>query len=222
MIIEFINKDRNRNPFLIAYKTINGKKEYLCTVFDRIEGNEQIMLYDFGNYNEKLYFSILSPKGKRLLENTKPIQRLSTYFVLDDNDNCIGEINYEPYKLQKHIILNYHIIIFKYREKKYDIFEIGFGNKDGQYFCVYKDNQLIAVFQNNYPNEYGKALYTIYSQDNDAIELSFLAAYWFLKREYRYNAEQGSSRYITMYKEIKDKYDPEFINRIKQIDGFND
>jgi len=224
MIIECVNSGQTGNPFLVLNKTVNGVSSPLCVLNDRtnVEYTEELMVFQYGDKNEKLYFSLNSPRRKDLRDKLSLTQRLGTFFILGKNDEYIGRIYREVYKPKGHKLLSYHLIKFEYGDKIYDVFEVGFGNKDGQYLCVYRENSLVAVAQKNFPKDYGQSVYTIYSSDDTADELGYLSAYWHFSDLHSATDFSGSdisrSTMLTPFKEIMEKYDDSFISRVKEKD----
>ena len=225
MIVELVKETSKRNPFFSAYSIRGGYREKICVLTDCIERNEQIIRYNFADRTETLYFSLTSQKGKELQKGINVLQRPTTYFILDNTDAQIGKIYIKSNKLKNHLLITYYSIIFEYCDNKYEVWEIGFGS-EGQYYVIYDDNdELIAVMEHIDAKNYGDAVYRLYTTKDDAIELIFLASYWYLNKDYCYicqDHETSPFAMITPYKEIKSKYDPDFIMLIKAMDGIID
>lgn len=204
-----------------CYRVSDRGEEKICVMKDMIEGNEQIFEHHYVDGNvEKTYFSLTSELSKQLRKGLTLFQGANAHFVLDENNQCIGRVFLKSNKLKKHLILTYNSEIFQYKNNEYESCEIGF-RRDGQYYVVYENGVNIAVIENVYYLS-SNLCYKIYST-KEAPELLHLAATYFLDRIYsprKHPSDVGSL--WTPYKEIREKFNPEFINTVKMMDGIID
>ena len=202
----------------VCYRLSDRGEEYLCSVKNCIEDNEQILeVTHLDGSVEKDYFSLLSPLSRQLRKGLTLFQSPAAHFVLDENNQCIGRVFLKSNKLKEHKRLTYNSEIFQYKNNEYESCEIGF-RRDGQYYVIYENGVNIAIIENVY--YYSSNLsYKIYST-KEAPELLHLVATYFLDRIYsprRVPSDVGSL--LTPYKEIRELYNPNFIPYVKSLDG---
>ena len=202
----------------VCYRLSDRGEEYLCSVKNCIEDNEQILeVTHLDGSVEKDYFSLLSPLSRQLRKGLTLFQSPAAHFVLDENNQCIGRVFLKSNKLKEHKRLTYNSEIFQYKNNEYESCEIGF-RRDGQYYVIYENGVNIAIIENVY--YYSSNLsYKIYST-KEAPELLHLVATYFLDRIYsprRVPSDVGSL--LNPYKEISELYNPNFIPYVKSLDG---
>ena len=116
----------------VCYRLSDRGEEYLCSVKNCIEGNEQILeVTHLDGSVEKDYFSLLSPLSRQLRKGLTLFQSPAAHFVLDENNQCIGRVFLKSNKLKEHKRLTYNSEIFQYKNNEYESCEIGF-RRDGQ------------------------------------------------------------------------------------------
>ncbi len=102
-----------------------------------------------------------------------------------------------------------------------DAYEVGFGKK-GTYCCVWSDDQLIAIISKALRTKHFETGYIIYLEDETYFELLVLInAYWDMTRNHRSGSASSYSTLHTPQKELKNKYDPNFILRIVAMEEQN-
>jgi hypothetical protein len=104
-------------------------------------------------------------------------------------------------------------------------YEVGFGNK-GLYFCIYKDDVLIAIADKALTTINFKDTYTIYLAEEQYINavLIFITHFDLLNFGDMMDIATASISRTTIHtgqKEIIAKYDPTFIPRIKAMEENN-
>lgn len=219
MILEvFSGTDRNVNSHpdnsFCCYRLREGREEKVCVLYDKIQGNELMFEHNYSSgLIEKTYFSLFSSLSKELKKGMSFSQKISSYFILDVNNNCIGKITHKIYKLKNHKLTNFTTIIFQYKNVEYEIFKVGF-RQEGQYYIVYENDINVAIIDILH--------YRVYSID-DRYELLHIIMYHYLNEVY--GKVEPPSTYATLwtpYQEIRDKFNPEFIKQVKMAEGMMD
>lgn len=134
----------------------------------------------------------------------------------DVNINGRDEIIYEYTKKGTNIFNGYRYFGFKFGNDDIEAFTVGF-NRKGLYLCIYINGVLKAIVDKE-QEVYGyEPKYEIYAENNVNKAMLFLAtAYWdavYWKQE----SPRQTMVYNTVSKEVKTKYDPDFIPRIKAM-----
>ena len=172
----------------------NGYKEKMLTYQIKKEDGTKIGIskYDYNHYNSsneligKIRYMAVSPK-KKFFEAPK------------------------AYTYQE----------FSFKGNTYDMYDVRIRGT-GVFYCIYKENKLVAMIERNLTRINWLDNYTIYSLDNIDIEFLCLATahYDYLNFEETvlpqgqvYNKETGDAT-LEYRKDILDKYDPEFKNKI--------
>lgn len=145
--------------------------------------------------------------------------------------NMGGEVIYVDYvsKKGKGLFGRYEYWSFTYQGQTYDLYQVGPNHKE-IYLCIYRNNEIVAQCQLhnksiNYENEY-----TMYARDDLSKELLVMMMTlwdvqgWFLDKikdvdgakDINKKANHSVVNYslTTVQKDLKEKYDPEFINRL--------
>ena len=98
----------------------------------------------------------------------------------------------------------------------YKIYDVNQGTK-GRNFCIYLNEQLIAIAKFTHLG-YSGAIYTIYSENNiDPHILTILIM--FSDAVILRNNDGQSALFVVLPKEIKNKYDSTFVDKIITQDG---
>ena len=120
----------------------------------------------------------------------------------------------------------YDCDIFHFEGRDYTVFEVGLG-KDQHYICVYRNDSTVAIIKKedikiNYCDKY-----TIYALDSsELLPMAVLTLYLDCTR-YPDHGEimdetQSDDSFLTIQKELNQKYDPTFIPKVKRLDGIVD
>lgn len=117
---------------------------------------------------------------------------------------------------------------FDYQQMKnagvtYDLFPISFGN-EGSKSPIYKENTQIAQIEKDCVVYNDLHIYKIFALDELSSEIAVLfAIYMYINAGYKPGEKAVSSTVkvisTTTNKLLKEKYDPTFISRIKEMDG---
>ena len=115
----------------------------------------------------------------------------------------------------------YYEIVFG--DEIYEGYEVGFGHK-GLYLCVYKNDRLIAIIDKKLVTINFKDAYTVYMEDATCTLpiLAFLTYYDVTVYGDLMDVAVLSAKeriVVTPQKELIAKYDPNFIPRIKAMEG---
>ena len=137
----------------------------------------------------------------------------------------VGKINQDIVVTKKILFLKTGFDYFKFSfdEIEYSVFESGLGSNQ-HYFCLYSGNDTVGIihkddFVRNYCDTY--TLYTIDKAIMKALCVfaMYLEATFYVDRTAGIgNSEECISHYSAQA-ELREKYDPTFIPRIKQMDG---
>lgn len=146
-------------------------------------------------------------------------------FRIYDQDHYIGHILGKTQKVNR-FLGSYPYYEYVDNEETYCIYEVGFGSK-GLYLCFYRGDELLCIVEKelvtvNYRDRYkgyfaDKALLpivTTFMIYYDVVSYGdFLDVAVFSRKKSVVN---------TFQKELKKKYDPNFVPRIKEMDGIID
>lgn len=104
----------------------------------------------------------------------------------------------------------------------YDIYEVGFGRK-GLFYCIWRNNCLCAIISRKLHSKHFGGSYTIYAEEflKDSL-LIMLNVFWDITRFYPSESSEETISLKTWQKELKNKYDPSFIPRIKSMHGIEE
>ncbi len=139
--------------------------------------------------------------------------------------------------IRKHILgglphfisLKREIYVMDFDSYGYLVYDILMGTK-GRFLFVYRDDKVVAAI--HHPNTVVNFhdCYTVYADENeiDCNYLVMLVLFWDVSVFDRYEADMvtgikiNSNTSVTLPKVIREKYDPDFIPRIKAMDGIYD
>lgn len=229
MIIELcrINKHNNPDGIYTGYRIENNKREKIVEWCEKRHSCEENFILEFASgYKERTYHSmypVQTELAKELTANLNYMQKVNATFIFDENNHIVGRMMNKKNKFKGKLIPFYSMFL-EYKNKKYNIWEVGFGTK-GQYYVICDENEkTIAIMERAISNPFGTADFTIYSEIEDAYELVYAAVHYFRIYYYRKHdsIDVNSSFPITPYKAVKSKYDPEFIPKIKALEGIFD
>lgn len=106
---------------------------------------------------------------------------------------------------------------FEIAGQKLIAYEVGFGRK-GIYLCIWNEDQLLAVVSKDVHTKRFESKYIIYAENTVPVDLlSICSLYWDLTRYYPTSSAEEFHTLNTWQKELKNKYDPNFIKRICSI-----
>ena len=118
----------------------------------------------------------------------------------------------------KGFLQSYNYLAFTYGEENYYLYEVGFGHK-GLYLCVYQEDHLIAIADKALVVKNYRDMYKVYAEDEANLQAILplllqydLTAHGDLMEISLYSKKKKIVN--TIQKELKEKYDPAFVERI--------
>lgn len=186
--------------------------------------NEQTRITAFSPFEKgRLRVSIDYPDQSRQWlyhepnRGTSLRERLS--FHLYEGERKVSSIC-ELTRKQKGFLQSYAYRTMEYQGLHYDLYEVGFGHK-GLYLCIYRETELIAIAEKELTTINYKDRYTIYSLDGAELKAIIpLLLHYDLTQ---YGDMMDISLYSkkkrvvnTIQRELKAKYDPLFIERVRE------
>lgn len=153
---------------------------------------------------------------------TKLSDRLS--FKLFKGTELIGKIVGKTKKIG--LMKSYAYYEFLIGNDYYYGYEVGFG-KAGLYFCIYHENNLIAIVEKmlrvvNYQDHY-----RVYMVSSDDLKIVFPFVVYYDVTSYgdimEVAVKSVKVKYVkTIQKALIEKYNPDFIAKIKRMDGIKE
>lgn len=180
-------------------------------VVPSILGEHYQFQYQDGTVREML----LEPRGKGSLKD-----RLSYYFL--EGGEQVGSICGAAVKKGWAFFRGYMYNDITYHGRKFALYEVGLGS-EGLFFCLYEGNRLVAVADKKLIVHNWLDHYMLYLEEDDLFPLfSMVMVYCDVTRFGNADELEQSEigyAYRTPQKELRAKYDPAFIPRIKARDG---
>lgn len=215
MIFEIQQTKTNFNMVWIA-KQENKTIATAISPFEKGQLNIEIDYLD--NNKFRLYYN---PNDASL--GTSFTDRFS--FKLLCNEIVVGHIVGKNQKV-KGLFQSYSYRIMNFQNTNYYLYEVGFGN-DGLYLCIYKENELIAIADKDLKVINYKDHYTVYALNENYLKilLPLIMHYDITAHGDMMEIAVRSVRkkkVNTIQKGLIAKYDPNFIPRIKAMDGIID
>ena len=146
-------------------------------------------------------------------------------FRVFDKDHYIGYIVGRTQKV-KQFLGSYPYYEYVEDGVTYLVYEVGFGHK-GLYLCFYRDNQLFCVVEKDLITVNFRDRYKCYLLESALLPVvaTFVIYYDVVSYgDFMNIAVYSRSKSVvnTYQKELKKKFDPAFIPRIKAMDGISD
>ena len=146
-------------------------------------------------------------------------------FRVFDKDHYIGYIVGRTQKV-KQFLGSYPYYEYVEDGVTYLVYEVGFGHK-GLYLCFYRDNQLFCVVEKDLITVNFRDRYKCYLLESALVPVvaTFVIYYDVVSYgDFMNIAVYSRSKSVvnTYQKELKKKFDPAFIPRIKAMDGISD
>ena len=214
MILEFNQIDRQPNPLFEG--KINGR--VVVTGKGTTRSNE-----GFIDFNENRYEISSNLHREKLAEKTAT----QVSDILKDGKR-VGYIYPDLVATKKLLFLSfgYDYFNFIFNDKEYVVYEVGLGQNQ-HYICVYSGHETVAIIHKEDKKHNYCDKYVIYALDEAMLlELSILTLYFDCIRYPDHGEFTGESyvddSFLTTQKELNNKYDPEFIPMIKEMDGITD
>ncbi len=142
-------------------------------------------------------------------ENEK--RSLSAYYF--DSSGNINNIFY-CFKNNKNIFNNITFWRILVGEDEYELYEVGRG-KQGTYYCVIENNNTKAIIVKKTKVMLSKTGYELYCENDFPIELLIAINLFIDLTKYKTTELYTNQTLHTFQKDLKNKYDPSFIPKIK-------
>ena len=206
MIIQFNQIKRQPDPIFIG--DIHG--EAIISGRGATRDDDGYILYN----NQKI--SISSKIHKEQIKGKTATQ--VTDFTMNGLRIGYAYPSLVPKKKILFFSIGYDYFEYCFNNEFYQIYEVGLGD-DQHYFCVYQNNNTVAIIHKKDKVVNFKNMYTIYALDGvNVLAMCALTLYFDCIMAPDYNEYSGYSQideaYITTQKELNEKYDATFIAKI--------
>ena len=208
-----------KTSFNMSWKVWN-KNEILCNVESPFETSNYTIYFAFSNGDKyRMYYNPFDKSFGKKIED-----RLS-FKIFDPNESLIGKFVGRTHKTGK-FIGGYQFYELNLYDKQYIGYEVGRG-RQGVALCLYLNNELIGIIDKNTTVINFQDDYNIYLTDSKYLEIATLFDIYYDSTKFSDVGEialysQKETYMVTTNKELKNKYDPNFISRIKAMDGITD
>ena len=169
-----------------------------------------------GGRNQQLYYN---PSDTSYGADLK--SRMS--FKIFEQNQYVGRMHGDTEVIGKGKIFNKHAPLYRvnYQGVEYRVYDVGLG-KDGRYLCCYYEDTLIFVVEKHRVVKNYQDSYTLYIEENGDMPLAALIMVYIDVVAFSNMIEdRGHSISVdnfTSVPVIQNKFDPEFINRIKAME----
>lgn len=181
-----------------------------------------------------LNYSILGRQGKMVLGDSieagmnvrEKLKKALTYVIYDETTR-LGRISADIKNIKKFgpFGYGYNYYIIETENELYFAYEYGAGVKKGHYWSLYKQDNLVGMIEKIQETVNTYDQYIIYCEDQSiAFWLIFLALQIDNFKYSNYTNQMGAittkERYDSRFmpKELKDKYNPDYIDRIRRLE----
>lgn len=214
MILEFNQIDRQPNPLFEG----KIKDQIVVTGKGTTRSNDGFVVFNGSRYeiSSNLHREKLAEKTATQVSD-----------ILKDSKR-VGFIYPDLVAKKKVLFLSFGYDYFNYifEGKEYTVYEVGLGQNQ-HYICVYSKNETVAIIHKEDKKHNYCDKYIIYALDEAILlDLSILTLYFDCIRYPDHGEFTGESyiddSFFTTQNELREKYDPEFISRIKAMDGIMD
>ncbi len=197
-----------------------GKFQYIA-----LQNSKEIGRADFnsgkkGQISANIYFSMKNFEmsistffGKGTKENGIDIREAATY---SDGE----EVNHIYYcgKKGSNFFNGIYYWATNYHDETYEIYEVGHGRK-GIYFCIWNRGKIAAIISKDTHTKHFESIYTIFAENEMSLELMVIVSlFWDITRYFPSSSSEEWHTLNTWQKELKNRYDPAFIPRIKEME----
>ena len=212
MHIKFVRKNISIMEFQFIYSNDS------CVLGDfkkkKLKRSNQFETFNIANVEVKM-------SSPTLLEGIKSAFTIKQEFftLIIANEQCIL---YYCGKKGTNFLNGISFWTITYQVREYAFYEIGKGHK-AIYLCIWENDNIVAISSKNTNCKKIGSEYDLYFE-NQALPLEIVLSInlcWDLMRFWP-DSDEGSPTLNTWQKELKNKYDPDFIPRIKKLDGIAD
>lgn len=151
------------------------------------------------------------PFFKATVKNGVETKQLAGNFSLGSNSNGLV---YYCGKKGTNFFNGIYYWTFEIANTKYTAFEVGFGRK-GIYLCVWNNEMTKAIVSKDVHAKRFESKYSIFIEDEAIAEIATICSlFWDLTRYYPSGSSEEFYTLNTWQKELKNKYDSKFIERV--------
>ena len=209
MIVEFNQIERQPNPLFEG--CINGN--VVITGKGKTQNSKAIV-----NVSGKA-FELSDILHKETVDNIKVTQVTDIF----SEGYKVGYI-YPNIVVQKKFLCfswGYDFFEMHLNDKRYQIYEVGLGPEQ-HYICIYENGVIISIIHKKDVKINFRDNYTFYIEHNEDLIAVCIIALYFDCIRYPDHGEIvggkiGDDSFLTLQKELNDKYDPTFIPRIQSL-----
>lgn len=187
------------------------------------------------------YLNFLKPdKGSAIkvsgsFENTETLLNIYNWYSEKINANDITKERCGDYRIGSELGKIYYcgkkgtnflngiyFWTFEMSDQIIEAYEVGFGRK-GIYLCLWCNNSIVAIISKDMHNKNFESSYQIFAENKDKMPLMIIAtSFWDITRYFVTASSEEWHTLNTWQKELKNKYDPTFIPRIKAMENISD
>lgn len=189
----------------------------ICEIKSPFETDCFNAYFHFANSEQyRMYYNPFDKTfGKRMED------RLS-FKLFDSSDNLIGKFVSRTHKTGK-LFSGYAYFELNFKDRQYIGYEVGLG-ADGIALCLYYNDTMVALIDKNTKVVNFCDEYAMYLSDESLLSIAALYAVYYDMLKFANIGEvklfsETQTYLITHNKELKEKYDPDFIQQIKSMDG---
>jgi len=210
MVLQFDREQYERGRF--RYVTYNHDRVNTICFEKMNDGN--IVLHS-NNLNEPFELQIY-PFFKTTVKSDGEIKQLAGDFSLGTKSK--GLIYYCG-KKGTNFLNGIYYWTFEIANTKYIAYEVGFGRK-GIYLCVWGNEMTKAIVSKDVHTKRFESKYSIFIEDEAMAEIATICSlFWDLTRYYPSGSSEEFYTLNTWQKELKNKYDSGFIERVVSHDN---
>lgn len=208
MILNIEQKDFGSEPFFEIKNAKNNEKIAEC---ESVNGVQTIIKYADGKEYSVSFEPVLMEK-----ENN----RNKMLYVISANGRAVGGIEQAEVQQKKilFVSLGYDYFQIHFYDSEYELYEIGLGENQ-HYLCICQGETTVAIVHKPMEVKSHLDTYVVYLEYEQYRDIACIAALFIDGLEYSSDDEIAGSRikeeYISFNKELKEKFDLEFLERVK-------
>lgn len=208
MILNIEQKDFGQEPLFEIKNAKTNEKIAKCTSMNRVQTT--IRFTDGEEYSisfEPVLMEKEDDKNKML-------------YVISENGKAVGGIEQAEVQQRKilFVSLGYDYFQIHFHHSEYELYEIGLG-EDQHYLCIRQKETTVAIVHKPMEVKSHLDTYVIYLEYENYKDIACIAALFIDGLEYSSDDEIAGSRikeeYLSFNKELKEKFDLEFLERVK-------
>ena len=213
MHIKFVRKNISIMEFQFIYSNDS------CVFGDfkkkKLKRSNQFETFNIANVEVKM-------SSPTLLEGIKSAFTIKQEFftLIIANEQCIV---YYCGKKGTNFLNGIDFWTITYQGREYTFYEVGKGHK-GIYLCIWENENIVAISSKHTHSKHFGSEYDLYFE-NQALPLELVLSInlcWDLMRYWPDDSSEVWYTLNTWQKELKNKYDPAFIPKIKELDRIAD